>query len=212
MHDLDHEISGSSSPQRALVSALRLRGVTERWVLAAIAAVPRELFGEVSFSSSYLVGLMTQALEIETGDSVLEIGTGSGYSSAVLSMLAGKVFTVERDPARVATARARLKSFGYGHIMVQCADGTSGWPEHAPYSRIVVRGAGSVVPAALQDQLAVGGRLVMPLMLFDDTQELVRITRRNDVDFRLEKLGAVRCTPLLGEADWPDRDRPPDTD
>jgi len=209
MHNVDLEPSRFTGKRRAFIEQMRSGGVTDRWVLAAVAAVPREPFA-FPVEGSFVVGAMAQAIEIETGDSVLEIGTGSGYSAAVLSMLAGQVFTVECDAGRATAARTRLDVLGYRRISVQCADGGLGWPENAPFARIVVRATGHLVPPALLDQLAVGGRLVMPL-LRDDAHILTRVTRSDHASFAFEPLGPIRCSPLFGEG-WPDRHRAPDTD
>ncbi len=193
---------------------LRARGIDDERVLAAMAEVPRERFvpvdlvehahddralpigGGQTISQPYIVALTVEALELGPGDRVLEIGTGSGYAAAVLSRVANRVWTVERLPELAREAARRLAELGYDNVEVVCADGTLGWPPAAPYDAIAVAAAGPRVPTALVEQLAEGGRLVMPL---EDGfgQELVRLTRRGD-GLEREDLGPVRFVPLVG--------------
>jgi protein-L-isoaspartate(D-aspartate) O-methyltransferase len=213
MHDTD---PGSlvMTAKRAMIDALRAQGIVDPWVLAAVATAPRDPFvqpfggdavGDRTVPSEYLVAVMAQLLAIETGDHVLEIGTASGYSAAVLSMICEHVCTVERVRALAVSARERLARLGYSRISVQCSDGTLGWAEHAPYQGIVVRACGPAVPRSLQAQLAIGGRLVMPIEM-DGNDTLVRITRTDRERFELEPFGVMRFSPLIGEEGWPDHD------
>ena len=157
------------------------RGVRDPRVLAALVAVPRERFvadelAEFAYedaplpieegqtiSQPYIVALMVAALELRGDERVLEIGTGSGYAAAVLAHLAREVYTVERHEALAEIARRRLAELGCANVHVRHGDGTLGWPEHAPYDAIVVAAGGPDVPATLREQLAIGGRLVMPV-------------------------------------------------
>jgi protein-L-isoaspartate(D-aspartate) O-methyltransferase len=198
---------------------IRARGITDPRVLAAMAAVQREDFlppdlAEFAYedqalpieegqtiSQPYIVALMADAAKIETADNVLEIGTGSGYAAAVLAKLAAHVYTIERHSDLANTARERLSRLGYHNVDVRCADGTLGWLEHAPYQAIIVAAGGPDVPRALLDQLAVGGRLVIPVGS-SHAQDLVRVTRRNVAEFDKEDLGSVRFVPLIGEQGW----------
>src|SRR5215203_158476 len=195
------------------------RGVRDPRVLEALWTVPREAFvperlaelayddtplpigEEQTISQPYVVALMAEALELRPEDRVLEIGAGSGYAAAVLSRLAREVWTVERHESLVREARERMARLGYSNVRVVQGDGTLGWPEHAPYDAIVVAAGGPEVPPALLDQLAEGGRLVIPVGPDVRTQNLVRV-RRKDGKVLREDLGPVRFVPLIGAQGW----------
>ncbi len=197
------------------------RGITDQMVLQAMRTVPREVFvapelaphayedaplpiaAGQTISQPYIVALMAEALHIHPTDRLLEIGTGSGYGAAVLSFLARVIYTIERLAPLVQQARQRLQALGYTNVQVYLSNGTMGWPEHAPYNGIVVTAGGPVVPPALLEQLAAGGRLVMPVGPQQTQQRLVRVTRESDGSLRREDLGAVRFVPLLGAQGWP---------
>ncbi|MBL0215299.1 MAG: protein-L-isoaspartate(D-aspartate) O-methyltransferase [Myxococcales bacterium] len=203
----------------AMLALLELRGIHDRCVLAAMTVVSREPFVETSdildayadhalsighgqtISQPYVVALMLQALELQGNEHVLEIGTGSGYSAAVLSQLAAHVYTVERDPMLSTTARARLAALGYDGIDLMCGDGSLGWPEHAPYDAIVVTAGGPTIPQALVDQLAIGGRLVMPVGS-RESQYLSLLVKTSAHDYTITDLGAVAFVPLVGVQGW----------
>jgi len=205
--------------RRMIDQQIRERGIDDPRVLAALEAVPREAFVPTShrhdahadrplsiglgqtISQPYIVALMTEALAIQPADRVLEIGTGSGYGAAVLGQLGERVYTVERWPELANVAARRLAGLGYANIEVRCGDGTLGWPEHAPYQAISVTAAGPQVPRPLLDQLAIGGRLVMPTGPFE-RQRLLRVTRRSEDDYAIDDLGAVQFVPLVGERGW----------
>ncbi|HEV2844666.1 MAG TPA: protein-L-isoaspartate(D-aspartate) O-methyltransferase, partial [Thermoanaerobaculia bacterium] len=196
------------------------RGVRDWRVLEAMRTVPREVFvpehlaefayddtplpigEEQTISQPYVVALMAEALELKHGDRVLEIGAGSGYAAAVLSRMAHEVFTVERHAPLAWEARERMVRLAYSNVHVTQGDGTLGWREHAPYDAIVVAAGGPEVPEALLDQLAEGGRLVIPIGADPRTQSLVRVRRRPDGGFTREDLGAVRFVPLIGAQGW----------
>jgi protein-L-isoaspartate(D-aspartate) O-methyltransferase len=199
------------------------RGVRDRRVLDAMSAVPREVFvperlADVAYedtplpieeqqtiSQPYIVALMAETLELEPGQRVLEVGTGSGYAAAVLSRIVGEtgeVYAIERHASLAELARGRMRRLGYGNVNVRHGDGTLGWPEHAPYDAIAVAAGGPEVPPALKRQLAVGGRLVIPVGTDPRLQELVRVRRTGPDRFEQENLGGVRFVPLVGAQGW----------
>jgi len=196
------------------------RGVVDPMVLDAMRAVPREKFvppsaAEVAYEDSpvpieegqtisqpYVVALMAEALRLTGRDRVLEIGAGSGYAAAILSRIAAEVYAIERHLSLAELARTRLKDLGFHNVHIIHGDGTLGWPERAPYDGIVVAAGGPSVPEALRSQLAIGGRLVMPVGASRQVQELVRVTRAGLDDYRRERLGTVRFVPLIGAQGW----------
>ncbi len=198
------------------------RGVRDARVLEAMRAVRREdyvpadlrgrAFGDhplpigsgQTISQPYIVALMCEALQLRGGERVLEIGTGSGYSAAVLARLADRVETVERLAGLAEIAQRRLAEAGTTNVSVHCADGTLGWPAAAPYDAIVVTAGGPKVPPALRAQLAPGGRLVMPVDNGQGWQDLVRVTHLGPGDDRTELLSEVVFVPLVGEQGWPE--------
>ena len=159
-----------------------------------------------TISQPYIVALMVEALGIGPEDRVLEVGAGSGYAAAVLASIAAEVFAVERHGALAEAARARLAALGFDRVTVRAGDGTAGWPEEAPFDAILVS-AGGAVPPALKRQLALGGRLVIPVGE-GRVQQLTRITRTGEEAWREEALGDVRFVPLVGRAGW--GESPPD--
>ena len=197
------------------------RGVRDVRVLDAMRKVPRERFlpferahlaytdapvtiaeGQ-TMSQPYVVAWMAEAAGIAPGAQVLEVGTGSGYAAAVLAELAGRVYTVERHDALCAGARGRLSDLGYHNVTVRLGDGSLGWPEHAPFDAIVVAAGGPAAPRALLEQLAIGGRLVMPIGDLA-AQQLVRIERAEIDRYIEERLGSVTFVPLVGTQGWPE--------
>ncbi len=204
--------------QKMLESQIRARDVRDPRVLEAIRKVPRHLFVEEALrdrayfdkalpigekqtiSQPYMVAAMSEALELQGRDRVLEIGTGSGYQTAVLAELAESVFSVERIASFVPLARRRLESLGYYNVLIKIGDGTIGWSEHAPYDAILVTAAAPQVPRPLLDQLKLGGRLVVPLGP-EDAQMLVRI-RSDEEGFHEEALGECRFVKLIGRHGW----------
>ena len=210
---------GSDDERHAMVrTQLIERGISDRRVLDAMFSVPRHLFvpAEVrdkayqdralpidegqTISQPFIVALMAQALHLAGDEQVLEIGTGSGYAAAVLSLLATQVYTVERWPALAAEAERRLHDLGYDNVHVYIGDGTAGLPEYAPFGGIVVAAAAPWVPRPLREQLGEGGRLVIPVGGRDE-QLLLRLTRRGHT-IRTERLSGVRFVPLIGEHAW----------
>lgn len=200
-----------------LLMALRGAGVTDTHVLAAIERIPRELFVPEAFqdrawedtalpidqgqtiSQPLVVGLMTQALELLPRHLVLEVGTGSGYQAAVLSRLCRRVFTIERLKPLLREAEERFRALDIGTITTRLGDGTRGWPEQAPFARILVTAAGGPEPPKdLTDQLAIGGVLVIPLGTDHRDQRVVRF-RRSEAGLIREDLWPVRFVPLLSD-------------
>lgn len=219
------EDSYRSARERMVEEQLRGRDIRDPRVLEAMRAVPRHRFvpddlsGQAYFdgpvrldhgqtiSQPYIVALMSQLLELEGGETVLEIGTGSGYQAAVLSRLAGQVYSLERVAELARTAAQRLKELGCENVTVYERDGSGGLPEHAPYPAIIVAAAAPRVPAPLMEQLEIGGRLVVPVGSQDgQTLELWR--REDKADFSQERIAPVAFVPLLGEHGWSSDERP----
>jgi protein-L-isoaspartate(D-aspartate) O-methyltransferase len=205
--------------------AIVARGVRSELVLRAMRSVPREAFlpqqlrefayhdsplpideGQ-TISQPYIVAFMTEALALEGGEKVLEIGTGSGYAAGVLAQIAADVYTVERIGALAEKAASTLADLGYHNVHVLHSDGTNGWPDHAPYDGIIVAAGGPKVPESLKQQLTIGGRLVIPVGRDPGIQELVRVTRLSKDEFRQEDLADVRFVPLVGREGWAPGDR-----
>ena len=204
---------------------LRRRGITEPEILDAFRAVPREAFVSAGYareaygdhplpieakqtiSQPYIVALMIQAAAIKSGDTVLEVGSGSGYAAAVISRIARQVIGIERQHDLVEVSRERLERLGYDNVEIVEGDGTRGWPERAPFDAILAAASGSHVPRALVEQLAPGGRIVMPLGEPGWMQQLIQVTKQNDGSLRQSDLGAVRFVPLIGEEGWGDARR-----
>ena len=220
-------MSGFASQRAYMIEHhIKGRGVRSALVLDAMNEVPRERFlpshlrdyayedaplpigEEQTISQPYIVAFMVEALGLSGGERVLEIGAGSGYAAAVLSRIAGEVYTVERIGALAAKASERLADLGYRNVHVLHADGTRGWPEHAPYDAIIVAAGGPDVPRSLMQQLKVGGRLVIPVGRDPRAQELVRITRVSDDEYKTEDIADVRFVPLVGEEGWEEPSRP----
>ena len=155
-----------------------------------------------TISQPYIVALMLEAASIGASDRVLEVGAGSGYASAVASRLAAHIDAIERHPRLVELARERLSRLGYANVAVHGGDGSVGWPQGAPYDAIGVAAAGPRVPDALRQQLAVGGRLVMPVGDEHGAQRLVRVVRDDADRFRQTHLRGAMFFPLVGEQGW----------
>ena len=213
--------------RRMVDEQIAARRVADSAVLDAMRAVPREMFVPPSaaefayddtplpieegqtISQPYVVALMAEALELTPRDRVLEIGAGSGYAAAVLSRIVAEVYAIERHAALAESASRRMRNLGYDNVHILHGDGTLGWPEHAPYDAIVVAAGGPSVPEALRAQLAVGGRLVIPVGATPRAQELVRVTRVGPNEYRQEELGSVQFVPLIGAQGWADRNPAP---
>ena len=200
---------------------LRARGLRDETVLDAFLAIPRHLFVEPgmrdtaygdhalpighgqTISQPYMVALMTEALRPKPTDQVLEIGTGSGYQAAILSRLVRTVFTVERIPALAQRAQQTLAEIGVRNVIQRMGDGTVGWKQFAPFNGIIVTAGAPRVPESLREQLADGGRLVIPIGP-GERQTLQIIERRAD---RYHEGGGCLCAfvPLIGKEGWRDR-------
>jgi protein-L-isoaspartate(D-aspartate) O-methyltransferase len=213
-----HPRSDERAAERAaMVAAIEARGVADARVLDALRAVPRHWFVppaeaseayadnalpiglEQTISQPYVVALMTEALALQPGERVLEIGTGSGYQAAVLSELTDEVYTIEIVPELARTAAGTFEQHGYDTIHRREGDGYGGWPEEAPFDAIVVTAAPDHVPPALADQLKPGGRMVLPKGP-EGYQQLVLLTKRDDGRMTQRVLAPVRFVPMTGEA------------
>ena len=205
-----------SAREQMVRAQIEARGIRDARVLAAMRKVPRHLFvppeeqveayvdyplaighGQ-TISQPYVVAFMTEALELKPRDRVLEIGTGSGYQAAILAELVSKVYSIEIVEPLAKEAEARLRRMGYSNVQVRAGDGYRGWPDAAPFDAIIVTAAPDHIPQPLVDQLREGGRMVLPLGLWD--QELVRLRRTREGILR-ESLLPVRFVPMTGEAE-----------
>ena len=200
--------------RRKLVEILKDEGIKSQKVLNAILKVPRHMFVPQEYlslsyenealpigygqtiSQPYIVALMTEALNLQGNEKVLEIGTGSGYQTAILAELALEIYTVERIKELLEEAKKRLRVLGYNNVYFKLGDGTLGWEEFAPYDRIIVTAASYDIPEPLKEQLKDGGIMVIPIG-GRDFQYLYRITKKGD-NFYRENLGGVRFVPLKG--------------
>ena len=195
------------------------RDITDEAVITSMLAVPRHLFVEENqqpfayydtdleiearqtISQPYMVALMAQALRLKSSDKVLEIGTGSGYSAAILSRIASKIYTIERHDVLACLARERFEKLGCLNIEVGVGDGTLGWPGHELFDAILVTAGGPRIPTPLLDQLVCGGHLVIPVGQ-KGAQQLLRIEKTQTGELTEEHLGLVRFVPLIGTEGW----------
>ena len=198
------------------------RGIHEPAILEAFRSVPREEFLSPEYadlaygdhplpieagqtiSQPYIVGLMIHAAEMKAGDNVLEVGAGSGYAAAVMSRIAGQVTAIERQPELVKVAQGRMQRLGFDNVRIVEGDGTRGWEPEAPYDAILAAASGSHIPPAWIDQLADGGRIVMPVGEPSFIQKLIKVTKGPAGKLITEDLGGVRFVPLIGEEGWND--------
>lgn len=197
---------------------LAARGITHQGVLNAMARTPRHEFvpdslAELAYgdralgvghgqtiSQPYIVALVTQLADPQPNDHALDVGTGTGYEAAILSQLVHDVASIEIVPELAESARERLARLGYANIDVRCADAFRGWPERAPFDIIVVAAAAPRVPAALVDQLAPGGRLVLPIGAPHGEQHLVLVTKNDSGQIQTRPITSVAFVPMTGEA------------
>jgi protein-L-isoaspartate(D-aspartate) O-methyltransferase len=209
----ESEIQFQAARQQMVEGQLRQRDIRDERVLQAMATVPRHLFvppawrsqayddgplpigEEQTISQPYIVALMTESLRLKGTETVLEIGTGSGYQAAVLSVLAKKVYSIEIIPELAETARKRLAALGYKNVEVMVGDGNLGWAQGSPYDAIIVTAAAPQIPPALIEQLAEGGRMVLPVEVGNE-QHLLRLQKVSGKIMQ-EDLGLVRFVPLV---------------
>lgn len=208
-----------SGPRRQMVEEqIRARGVDQAGVLSAMGEVPRHLFmpesvrdrayfdspqrigGGQTISQPYVVALMTQLLDLDGDEKVLEIGTGSGYQAAILARLAKEVYTMEIRAPLAAEAEATLKKLGYDNVQVRAGDGYQGWPEEAPFDCIVVTAAPPKVPEELFNQLKVGGKMVVPVGMY--FQDLLEITKTKN-GRKTKRVSPVRFVPMVSDPNDP---------
>ena len=197
------------------------RGITDQRVIAAMLKVPRHKFVEEALegkayqdaplpigekqtiSQPYMVAVMSEALALDGSETVLEVGTGSGYQAAVLALLADRVFSLERLAPLARRARKVLDGCGFSKVNIRLADGTQGWRDMAPFDAIVVTAGAPEIPQSYLDQLAVGGRLVIPVG-DRESQVLMRITRIEKDKYQEERMLGCRFVPLIGNHGWQD--------
>ena len=212
--------AGNSAQQEMVERQLVARGIRTSAVLRAMEEVPREAFvphelvefayadtplpidEAQTISQPYIVALMLEALELDRNANVLDVGTGSGYAAAVASRIAASVYGIERHASLARAAAERCRRLGYTNVHIQQGDGTLGWPEHAPYDAIMVAAGGPDIPVALKEQLAIGGRLVIPVGETPRVQNLLRIRRTGSDRWTQEDLGPVAFVPLIGAEGW----------
>ncbi len=222
---LSSELSASAIRNQMVEGQIACRGVSDRRVLAVMRTVPREIFispnlKEAAYADSavpiaegqtisqpYIAAAMLQAAELHDNDKVLEVGAGSGYLTALLGRLADRVYAIERHAALTGAARERLRALGYDNVELRTGDGSKGWMEAAPFDAIIVSAAVLKVPPSLKKQLALGGRLVIPVGTPDE-QRLVRLTRTSKTEFQEKYFGAVRFVRLIGAEGWKRTDEP----
>lgn len=213
-------MSAFDIPRKRMLERLRdYYKISDERVLFAMEKVPREMFvaeamksqaysdnalpiaGNQTISQPYIVAKMTELLEIDKTSVVLEVGAGSGYQTAILSILAKKIYAVERVPALVEQTRNRLQSLGIRNVILMQGDGTIGLERHAPYNGILVAAGSPDVPTPLVKQLKNGGKLVIPIGEDQKSQRLIRVTKTAE-NYKTEDFGACAFVPLIGEYGW----------
>lgn len=212
---MDYAIARKRMVQQQIVA----RGIDDRRVIEVMTSVPRHLFVDVglqghaytdgplpigakqTISQPYMVAAMTAAVQLNGHERILEIGTGSGYQTAILARLAKRIYSIERIAELAARARRALDQLQLSNVNIKTADGTTGWKDQAPFDGILVAAGAPDVPTEYLAQLAVGGRLVMPVGAYAQ-QTLIRVTRVSDDQYRQEELMGCRFVPLIGEDGW----------
>ncbi|KMQ52640.1 Protein-L-isoaspartate O-methyltransferase [Chitinispirillum alkaliphilum] len=203
-----------------LITKLKTKGITCEKVLEAFRKVPRHLFVDgAMYAQAYddnalpigvgqtisqpsVVALMTELLELGKDDKILEIGTGSGFQTAILAQFSRRVYTIERHRELGETARKRLRAMGYMNIIFKVGDGTRGWPQHGPFDRIIVTAGAPVTPSTLANQLAMGGLMIIPAGERNNQQLFV--FRKTEQGLISQSVGNVVFVPLIGEHGWED--------
>jgi protein-L-isoaspartate(D-aspartate) O-methyltransferase len=198
---------------------IKSRGIKDKTVIEAMGRVPRHLFVDKSLSARayedyplpigegqtisqpYVVALMTEALRLKPADRVLEIGTGSGYQAAVLSVIVKQVYSIEIRKSLADMAAKRLRDLGYTNVKVKYGDGYPGWEEFAPFDAIIITAAANHIPPPLIKQLKIGGRLIIPLGSTVYYQTLTLVTKREKGKLDVEQMGSVAFVPMIGEAE-----------
>ena len=210
---------------RMVEAQIARRGVSDRRVLAVMRTVPREIFispnlkdaayadsavpiaeGQ-SISQPYIAAAMLEAAALKDSDKALDVGAGSGYLTALMGRLADQVYAIERRPTLTEAARERLRALGYNNVELKTGDGSKGWPDAAPFDAIIVSASVPKVPQSLKKQLALGGRLVIPVGTPDE-QRLLRLTRTGKTEFQEKYICAVRFVRLIGAEGWKRKDEP----
>jgi protein-L-isoaspartate(D-aspartate) O-methyltransferase len=201
-----------------LVRKLREKGITDEKVLEAFRKVPRHEFVDgAMYAQAYddnalpigfgqtisqpsIVALMTQLLEINRDEKILEIGTGSGFQTAILSQYSRRVYTIERHRELGDATLKRLRSMGYANIVFKIGDGSNGWPQHAPFDKIIVTAGAPVIPQTLSDQLAIGGKMLIPTG--DRQNQQLMLYKKNASGITCSSVAEVVFVPLIGENGW----------
>jgi protein-L-isoaspartate(D-aspartate) O-methyltransferase len=216
MHELKPEIACER-----LIRKLREKGITDEAVLDAFRKVQRHLFIEKmlygqayddnalpigygqTISQPYVVALMTQLLKLGRDEKILEIGTGSGFQTAILAQFSRRVYTIERNRELGTASLRRLRDMGYENVVFKVGDGTRGWVQHAPFDRIIVTAGAPAMPEELLEQLAKGGRMVIPTG--DRSSQVLEVYEKTDKGVEKSSAGYVVFVPLIGEKGWSDQ-------
>ncbi|MCB1059552.1 MAG: protein-L-isoaspartate(D-aspartate) O-methyltransferase [Calditrichaeota bacterium] len=208
------------SRDEMVLTQLQRRGITDSRVLDAMRQVKRHEFVDQAFqnrayedtplpidsgqtiSQPFIVAKMTELLNVQPNDRILEIGTGSGYQAAILCVLAGKVFTIERHFGLAKEARARLEAAGLSNVVVKHGDGTIGWSEHAPFDKIIITASAPNLPKTLSKQLKEGGRMIFPMGA--GREQVLQIADKVDGELQIQEMGMVSFVPLIGREGFSD--------
>lgn len=208
------DTSDNAELRMRMIFAIRQRGITNPDILNAIENTPRELFVDPLFKSRSfedtalpiacgqtisqpsVVAYMTDALQLSPRCKVLEIGTGSGYQAAILAKLCRRLYTIERHPALAEIAEERLRKLGISNTVIKAGDGGLGWPDHAPFDRIILTAAAEDTPKILVDQLAVGGIMILPVGHSNESQQLIKL-EKSEKGLHYSEMIPVRFVPLL---------------
>jgi len=215
------DFSNPGVARERLIKILRSKGITDERVLDAFRKVQRHTFvdsamyaqayddnalpisGGQTISQPYIVALMTQFLELRNNDKILEIGTGSGFQTAILAQFSRRVYTVEAHRELAESARIRLRKMGYENIAFKHGDGSEGWPQHAPYAKIIVTAAGPAEPETLIEQLELGGRMVIPVG--DRYHQELMVCDKTEHGIEKRSEGGVVFVPLIGKYGWQEK-------